>query len=343
VRWPPTGGHFPSADPASIMSPGGRFVSNSSTCRLNGSMHTVMNRILRIISVAAVLSVTYTATAHPGAKAHPSPQPEAESSYVVRRGDNLVRIAAKVNVRLSDLLAANGLTPGSTILPEDILTVPTGTSPTVAPTHLDGPTATYAVQAGDTLSQIAIAHGVTMAALLEANGLVITSVIQPGQMLKVPPSKPVTSARLSTFPVQGLCGYENTWMDPRPGGRRHEGADIIAAEGNYVYAVVDGTITKKLWDVPGRISGNSLELTAADGSKTYFFYAHLLDFVPQLSEGDHVKAGQILGFVGSTGLSSTSHLHFEAHPGGGEATNPFPLLRSVEGCSSTTPGPTAYG
>jgi murein DD-endopeptidase MepM/ murein hydrolase activator NlpD len=343
------------------------FVVNPSTCQLNGSMPTDMNRVLRIISVAAVLSVTYTTTSHAGVKAHQSPQPEPASSYVVKRGDNLAWIAAKVNVRLSDLLAANGLTAASTIHPGDILTVPAGTSPTGAPTDGEGSTVTYTVEAGDTLSDIAVEHGVAMSAVLEANGLVITSTIRPGDLLKVPsgksgtaltagtgqakletgadaPSSPTDSAvRLSAFPVQGLCDYEDSWMDPRPGGRRHQGADIIAAEGKYVYAVVDGTITDKLWDVPGRISGNSLRLTADDGSKTYFFYAHLLDFVPGLREGDRVKAGQIVGFVGSTGLSSTAHLHFEVHPGGGEATNPLALLGAVDGCSDTTPGPTAFG
>ena len=48
---------------------------------------------------------------------------------------------------------------------------------------------------------------------------------------------------ISVFPVQGLCSYENTWHAPRGSGRKHLGVDIIAKEGNLLYAVTDGSIT----------------------------------------------------------------------------------------------------
>ncbi len=148
---------------------------------------------------------------------------------------------------------------------------------------------------------------------------------------------------IEVFPVQGHCGYRDGWLGARPGGRRHVGVDIIAPEGNYVYAVVDGIITDRMWDYAGRMSGNALKLATLDGSNTYFFYGHLFDFVPGIKKGTRVKAGQIIGFVGDTGLAGTSHLHFEVHPGGGKPVNPYPIVRAVDACDDTTPGPNAYG
>ena len=49
-----------------------------------------------------------------------------------------------------------------------------------------------------------------------------------------------------------------------------------------------------------------------------------------------VRAGQVIGYVGTTGSSSTNHLHLEVHPKGGSAINPFPLVQAIDACSVTT-------
>ncbi len=140
---------------------------------------------------------------------------------------------------------------------------------------------------------------------------------------------------ITVFPVLGPCWFSDTWMAPRAGGRRHEGVDIIARTGQPLYAVVDGTITRQFFDRPGSLGGNALRLTAADG--TYFHYAHLSAFAEGVGLDSRVVAGQVIGYVGSTGSSSAPHLHFEYHPGGGAAVNPFPIVKAVDGCRSTTP------
>ena len=84
----------------------------------------------------------------------------------------------------------------------------------------------------------------------------------------------------------------------------------------------------------GRLSGNGLKLTAADG--TYFVYLHLSGFAPGISVGTNVKAGDVIGFVGNTGSSATAHLHFEIHPWGGSAINPYPYVKAIDDCSNTT-------
>ncbi len=105
------------------------------------------------------------------------------NSYVVRSGDTLFGIAARLDVRLADLLRANHLTVTSVIQPGQQLTVPGGTAS--APAAPSGG-ATYTVREGDWLFRIADRHGVTLAALLAANNLTATSLIQPGQRLTIP-------------------------------------------------------------------------------------------------------------------------------------------------------------
>ena len=142
---------------------------------------------------------------------------------------------------------------------------------------------------------------------------------------------------IQVFPVQGRCGFTDTWHNTRGGGRLHLGVDVIAPTGNLSYAVADGTITKLYVDAPGSLSGNGVRLTLADG--TYFFYAHFAAVADGIGLGSKVRAGQVLGTVGATGDTVTPHLHFEVHPKGGSAVNPYPILKAVDACSQTAPLP----
>ena len=138
--------------------------------------------------------------------------------------------------------------------------------------------------------------------------------------------------QISVFPSQGRCSFSDSWHAPRPGNRLHIGVDIVGPKGLALYAVVDGTITK-MYGADSSLSGNALRLTGAD--KTYFFYAHLDSFAAGITVGSTVRAGQIIGYMGSTGNSGTPHLHFEIHPGGGDAINPYPVVKAVDACHVT--------
>ena len=138
--------------------------------------------------------------------------------------------------------------------------------------------------------------------------------------------------QINVFPSQGRCSFSDSWHAPRPGNRLHIGVDIVGPKGLALYAVVDGTITK-MYGADSSLSGNALRLTGAD--KTYFFYAHLDSFAPGITVGSTVRAGQIIGYMGSTGNSGVSHLHFEVHPGGGDAINPYPVVKAVDACHVT--------
>lgn len=143
--------------------------------------------------------------------------------------------------------------------------------------------------------------------------------------------------RIAQFPAQGLCHYDDTFGDPRSGGRTHEGVDIIAPRGKYVYAATDGRLTRQYLDSAASLTGNGWRLTRADGS--VYLYAHLDSFASGLTVGSVVTAGQIIGTVGDSGNAGTPHLHFEVHPGGGAAVDPYPIVAAVDGCATTAVPP----
>jgi murein DD-endopeptidase MepM/ murein hydrolase activator NlpD len=129
---------------------------------------------------------------------------------------------------------------------------------------------------------------------------------------------------LAARPVQPPCTYTDTFGAPRDGGRVHLGIDILAAEGNQVYAAVAGVVTKTYSADTAPLTGNGLRFTEPDG--TYFFYGHLSALAPGIAVGVTVAAGQLVGFVGHTGNATVPHLHFEVHPGGGDAIDAYPIL-----------------
>ena len=181
--------------------------------------------------------------------------------------------------------------------------------------------------------------GATFVALQKyqtANGLTVTGTLTTQTAVKLG-LVAAPAVAISVFPVQGLCSYENTWHAPRGNNRKHLGVDIIAKEGNLLYAVADGTITKLYTEASDKLAGNGVRLTMADG--TYFFYGHMQKIADGMTIGAKVKAGQVVGYLGKTGGTTTPHLHLEVHPLGGEAIDPTPIVAAVDACSVTTPLP----
>lgn len=179
--------------------------------------------------------------------------------------------------------------------------------------------------------------GATFVALQKfqsAQGLAITGSLDPQTAIKLGVMAP-PAIQLAVFPVQGPCSFENTWHAPRGGGRLHLGVDIIAKEGNLQYAVADGTITKLYTVGTDKLAGNGIRLTTADG--TYFFYGHMSRLADGITVGTKVKAGQVVGYTGHTGDTNTPHLHFEVHPGGGDAVDPTAIVAAINGCKNTAP------
>ncbi len=128
---------------------------------------------------------------------------------------------------------------------------------------------------------------------------------------------------LDACPILGASIFEDSWGWARSGGRRHEGVDLIAERGTPILAVRAGSVNFK----HNRLGGKAVWLTALNGDR--FYYAHLDAFN---GESRDVLAGDVIGWVGSTGNAHGPHLHFETLPSG-DVENPYP--HTVEACLPT--------
>ena len=136
------------------------------------------------------------------------------------------------------------------------------------------------------------------------------------------------------LPVAGIAREQlvDTWGEARGGGTRvHNAIDIAAPGGTPVVAALPGLVEKLFRSEAGGITAY---VRSHDG-RISSYYAHLAGYAPGLAEGQRVKAGDPIGFVGDTGNAGAgnTHLHFaisRMRPGDrwyqGEPVNPYPLL-----------------
>jgi murein DD-endopeptidase MepM/ murein hydrolase activator NlpD len=119
-------------------------------------------------------------------------------------------------------------------------------------------------------------------------------------------TRPVAGRQTSGFGMRfhPLLGYS----------RLHKGTDFGASTGTPIYAVSDGTVT-----FSGRHGGHGNYVKLRHGGNMSTGYAHMSRIA--VRSGQHVRQGQVIGYVGSTGLSTGPHLHFEVYRGS-TAINP---------------------
>ncbi len=143
----------------------------------------------------------------------------------------------------------------------------------------------------------------------------------------------VLKGRHLTFPLQGMppTSMKNTFRDSRGGGRFHEGVDILAPRNTPVIAIEDGKIGRLWISEYGGITVYQMDPT----NSYVYYYAHLEKYVPNLKEGQTVRKGQVIGYVGTSGNAppNTPHLHFAIYrasePGrwwNGKPIDPYPIF-----------------
>jgi murein DD-endopeptidase MepM/ murein hydrolase activator NlpD len=124
-------------------------------------------------------------------------------------------------------------------------------------------------------------------------------------------------------PVQGPLHFTDSWGAARSGGRSHKGTDMMSPAGTPTVAPVSGRVEHR----SSGLGGLAWWVYGDDGNT--YYGAHLSAY-ENVGAG-HVERGTVIGYVGSTGNASASapHLHFEFHPGGGSAINPYSRLIEV--------------
>jgi murein DD-endopeptidase MepM/ murein hydrolase activator NlpD len=236
------------------------------------------------------------------------PSAVAADIYVVEPGDSLGAIASRAGVSTSKLATLNGIADPNHIYPGQILTT-------------DEPSK-YVVRSGDTLSGIAARNGLSMSYLAGLNGISNPNTIYVGQTLATSGPLPVAKAVTMDIecPVPG-ASFVNDFGYVRPDSTAHTGVDLFAPRGTPIVAPVSGLV---VWD-PNPSGGKAFQLYGDDGIR--YYGAHL----DRYGADGYVDAGEVIGYVGNTGDASTTstHLHFEMHPGAGLTMSPYPSLNQA--------------
>jgi murein DD-endopeptidase MepM/ murein hydrolase activator NlpD len=122
-------------------------------------------------------------------------------------------------------------------------------------------------------------------------------------------------------PVPG-ASFIDSWGFPRATTGRHQGVDLMAPRGTANHAVVSGRVQM----MSGGTSGLGAFLYGDDGNLYYYFH-----FDAYEGGSRQVGQGEVIGYVGNTGDASggATHTHFEVHPGGGPAVNPYPTVAGI--------------
>lgn len=252
--------------------------------------------------------------------------PDRISVYVVRPGDTLSEIADMFGVSVNTIIWANNL-PGRTAHPGDTLII----------LPISGVKRT--VLSGDTLSTVAKKYGADATEIAQFNGLDPQSPLVIGSTIIIPgaevaPSSGTTKVatgkaktgrgKVGREPYLGGGGADQPgyYSNPVPGAPITQGVhgwnavDFGAARGTPIHAAADGTViiarSNGGWNGG---YGNYVVITHENGTQT--LYSHMTSAI--VSSGQSVSSGQTIGYVGSTGMSTGSHLHFEVRG----AANPF--------------------
>jgi murein DD-endopeptidase MepM/ murein hydrolase activator NlpD len=221
-------------------------------------------------------------------------------SYTVVARDTLGVIAGKFGLAMTTIYWANKSTlpnPSSLHVGQQLLIPP-----------MDG--LLVKVGAKDTLDSLATKYNVTAQDIIDTNNLPETKVIV-GQTLLIPGASGGSMPRTSS---SGSSSGSRGWAWPVGGDNYvsqyywsgHRAIDIAAPYGTAIYAAVGGTVVKAGWR---STEGGGNVIWVMDGTKLYTTYNHLSNVGVRV--GQTIRAGQRIGLVGTSGIATGPHLHFE--------------------------------
>ena len=244
----------------------------------------------------------------------PRPRMLTFSSHVMERGDIIGHIAQRTGLNEDTLISVNNVTNSRLMQIGQVLRIP----------NQDG--ILYTVRAGDTLESIAARYDTTVDHIVAANEL-FSHVISPNDVLFIPGGRMDWVRRqeingdLFIWPAAGRISSSFGFrVSPFSRVRHfHGGIDISAPTGTPVRAAMGGRVIQVGYD---NTWGHFVLISHHSGFRT--FYAHMN--VVRVRPGAQVATGQRIGDVGSTGLSTGPHLHFEVHRNG-VRVNPLTLMR----------------
>ncbi len=234
---------------------------------------------------------------------------EAPEEYIVKEGDTLSGIADQFGISIETILWENKLTLRSTLKLGSTLTIlpVSGLSHTVA--------------RGETIASIAKRYKVEERAILDFNEIADGRAVALGQKLIIPegeqpaviaPARPAPRPSVVRIPApQDITPSGIRLLVPVAYKRisqwftyRHSGIDMAGAYGTPVYASEDGTVVQAGW---GTGYGLYVLIDHGDGLMTRYGHSSKL----LVTRGEHVKRGQLIALLGSTGRSTGPHVHFE--------------------------------
>ncbi|MDE1975136.1 MAG: M23 family metallopeptidase [Patescibacteria group bacterium] len=251
------------------------------------------------------------------------------TTYVVQSDDTLSGIAAMFDISVATIKQVNGIS-GNSIQPGQQLKI----------LPVDG--VLYTVKSGDTVGSIAEKYKVSQDDIFTYNDISQASpIITPGDKLIIPHgSVSVSQSRTYIAAHQRVSSFEPlldpVWDWPAAGSgyyacpvrgaaltqglHGHNAVDLAIAYGTPIRAAAAGTVTvSKNNGYYGRSSnggyGNFVMISHGNGSQT--LYAHMEKTAVRV--GEHVDKGDIIGYIGMTGMTTGPHVHFEIRG----AQNPF--------------------
>lgn len=303
-----------------IVQPGDSLGSIAS--RYNVGVETLMSfngLESHLIHPGQVLKVPFIEAKGGVAEAAPLPPPGFRL-HVLEPGETISSLQSRYGLSLEAIVGANPDISSLDRLPAGLeLLIPPGEGLVVT------------LEPGWTILDVVEVYGVSPVTLARANGIDSPDDLYPGKLLFLPGVQPVAAMDR----LKQVRAEENRYIWPVHGrltsffGRRnlgmgtssfHRGLDIAAPHGTPVVAARAGTVTFAGWSNQGY--GNLVKIRHHGGAETW--YAHFSQV--HVRVGQYVEQGEVIGRIGSTGISTGPHLHLELHEQG-RAIDPLSYLR----------------